>query len=84
MSAGTTIRDPRDPLNAHSADLLGKRVRVDFGARVDTGEILKVSDDHLRGREIRVRVETGDSCRCVTVDPEQEDVELVSRGGDVA
>lgn len=45
-----------DPVTSNGRDLVGRRVRIDWGDRVDTGVIVKVADRQDRFRELGVRV----------------------------
>ena len=71
-----------DPGTAHPQNLLGRRVRIDFGKREDVGEIRNVSDDIERGRELHLRITTHTGTRIAVVNPAAYDLEVQPAGGD--
>lgn len=75
-------RSVPDPETGHPQNLLGRQLRIDWGARVDVGEIRHVSYDVERGTEIRLGIPNGDGgwSRMVTFDPSDHDVTML--GGD--
>lgn len=81
-----TTQEMIDPGSAHPESLKGRRVRIDWGAREEVGEIREVRDHIERGRKLRIGLPNEDDgwSRMVMIDPSEVDIELLSAGGDSA
>lgn len=77
--ADEVIHASPDPKTAHPADLLGRRVAIDFGSNVREGEIRQVKDHAVQGRWISAKPSEGGM---ILADPDEHDVRFVDGGRD--